>query len=90
MLCDLSGLMKCTQTPTVCYGSEIPQHKHTTLLEAVVRIQAFIHIWESAAWTQQGNNLLFIFYYYSKLQSVGIVWDLVNREKEFEIFLFIL
>lgn len=86
MLCDLSGLMKCTQTPTVCYGSEIPQHKHTTLLEAVVRIQAFIHTWEPAAWTQQGNNLLFIFYYCSKLQSVGIACDLLNREKESEFF----
>lgn len=71
-----------TQTPTVYYGSEIPQHKHTTSLEAVVRIQASVHTWEPAAWTQQGNNLLFIFYCYSKLQTVGIVCDLLNREKE--------
>lgn len=90
MLCDLSGLMKCTQTPTVCYGSEIPQHKHTALLEAIVRIQAFIHTREPAAWTQQGNNLLFIFYYYSKLQPVGIVCNLLNREKKSEVFKFML
>ena len=80
--------MKCTQTPTVCYGSEIPQHKHTTSLEAVAGIQALVHTWEPAAWTQQENNLLFIFYRYSKLQMVGIVCDLLNREKGSEILLF--
>jgi len=80
--------MKCAQTPTVCYGSEIPQHKHTTLLEAAVRIQALVHTCEPTAWTQQHHDLLFIFYCYSKLQTVGIVWIHWTGRKSLSLLLF--